>query len=171
MKKQFAIFLLLLVQGLPIFAQKATIREENIRLKTYPFSDPNPVPEINRIYPYFKFDGYTNTAIEKDWKMVVLENDFVKVFVCPSVGGKVWGAIEKSTGQEFLYFNHVAKFRNVAMRGPWTSGGLEYNFGDIGHAPSCSTPVNYKMVENPDGSVSCFVGSNFQTVDFLKLNV
>jgi tetratricopeptide (TPR) repeat protein len=159
MKKKIVLFLVLFISGLPILAQKATIREENIRLKTYPFSDPNPVPEINRIYPYFKFDGYTNTAVEKDWKMVVLENDFVKVFVCPSVGGKVWGAIEKWTGQEFLYFNHVAKFRNVAMRGPWTSGGLEYNFGDIGHAPSCSTPVNYKMVENPDGSVSCFVGS------------
>lgn len=127
--------------------------------KTYPFSDPNPVVDMNNIYPYFKFDGYTNNAIEQSWKMVVMENEYIKVFVCPEIGGKVWGAIEKSTGKEFLYYNDVVKFRNIAMRGPWTSGGLEFNFGDIGHAPSCSTPVDYKLIEHDDGSVSCIVGA------------
>jgi tetratricopeptide (TPR) repeat protein len=60
---------------------------------------------------------------------------------------------------EFLYFNNVVKFRDVAMRGPWTSGGLEYNFGDIGHIPTCATPVDYTTKENPDGSVSCITGA------------
>lgn len=127
--------------------------------KTYPFSDPSPVVEMNNIYPYFKFDGYTDIPIDQSWKMVVMENEFIKVFVCPQIGGKIWGAIEKSTGKEFLYYNDVVKFRNIAMRGPWTSGGLEFNFGDIGHAPSCSTPVDYKLLENADGSVSCIVGA------------
>ncbi len=140
-------------------AQKATIREEMLEMKTYPFSEPNPVPEIGRIYPYYSFDGYTSKPVDQKWKMVVLENDYIKVYVCPDIGGKVWGAIEKSTGKEFLYFNHVVKFRDVAMRGPWTSGGLEYNFGDIGHIPTCATPVDYLMKENPDGSVSCVVGA------------
>ncbi len=26
--------------------------------------------------------------------------------------------------------NHVLKFREIALRGPWTSGGIEFNFGD-----------------------------------------
>lgn len=142
-----------------VMAQTAKIYEKNISLKTYPYSDPNPVPEISRIYPYFYFHGYTNEGKMQDWKMVVLENDYIQVFVCPAVGGKVWGAIEKSTGKEFLYFNHVVKFRDVAMRGAWTSGGLEYNFGDIGHIPTCATPVDYTMKNNPDGSVSCVVGA------------
>ncbi|WP_373515488.1 DUF5107 domain-containing protein, partial [Persicitalea sp.] len=59
----------------------------------------------------------------------------------------------------FVYFNHVVKFRNVAMRGPWTSGGIELNFGDIGHAPTVSSPVDYATRTNTDGSVSCFVGA------------
>ena len=145
--------------SLQLNAQTAKISEEQIEFKTYPFSDPNPVPEINRIYPYFYFHGYTNQAIQQKWKMVVLENEFIKVYVCPDIGGKIWGAIEKSTGKEFLYFNHVVKFRDVAMRGAWTSGGLEYNFGDIGHIPTCATPVDYTTKENADGSVSCVVGA------------
>ncbi len=140
-------------------AQSARVYEKDISLNTYPFSDPNPVPEISRIYPYFHYQGYTNRGHMRDWKMVVLENDYIQVFVCPAVGGKVWGAVEKSTGNEFLYFNHAVKFRNVAMRGPWTSGGLEYNFGDIGHIPTCATPVDYHLKNNPDGSVSCVVGA------------
>ena len=141
------------------FGQTTKIYEELIEFKTYPFSDPNPVPEINRMYPYFYFHGYTNNAVQQKWKMVVLENEYIKVFVCPDIGGKIWGAIEKSTGKEFLYYNHVVKFRDVAMRGAWTSGGLEYNFGDIGHIPTCATPVDYSVNENQDGSVSCVVGA------------
>ncbi|MCP4975311.1 MAG: DUF5107 domain-containing protein, partial [Maribacter sp.] len=73
--------------------------------------------------------------------------------------GKVWGAIEKSTGEEFLYKNEVIKFRNIAMRGPWTSGGIEFNFGIIGHHPSTATAVDYTTRTNTDGSVSCIVGN------------
>jgi hypothetical protein len=45
------------------------------------------------------------------------------------------------------------------MRGPWTSGGIEYNLGLIGHSPSTATPVDYITRENTDGSVSCIVGN------------
>ena len=86
-----------------------------------------------------------------------LENDYIKVMVLPEIGGKIWGAIEKSTGEEFLYKNEVIKFRNIAMRGPWTSGGIEFNFGIIGHHPSTATAVDYKIQTNKDGSVSCIV--------------
>lgn len=36
---------------------EAQIREEEISLKIYPFSDPSPVPELGRFYPYKRFDG------------------------------------------------------------------------------------------------------------------
>ncbi|WP_147383980.1 DUF5107 domain-containing protein [Maribellus luteus] len=157
-KYLFVIILVLLFSKI-VFGQTTKVSEQLIEFKTYPFSDPNPVPEINRIYPYFYFHGYTNNAVQQKWKMVVLENEYIKVFVCPDIGGKIWGAIEKSTGKEFLYYNHVVKFRDVAMRGAWTSGGLEYNFGDIGHIPTCATPVDYTTKENEDGSVSCVVGA------------
>ncbi len=128
-------------------------------MKTYPFGDPNPMANIGRIYPYFRFDGYSAKSSDLEWKTVVLENPYIKLWVFPEIGGKLWGAVEKSTQKEFIYFNKVVKFRNIAMRGPWTSGGVEFNFGLIGHAPTTASPVDYLYRENPDGSVSCIIGA------------
>ena len=141
------------------FGQTAQISEKQESLKTYPFYDPNPIPEFGKIYPYYRFDGYSSVGEGKEWKMVEMENQYIKLWIVPEIGGKIWGAVEKSTGKEFIYYNHVVKFRDVAMRGPWTSGGIEMNFGVIGHAPTCSTPVDYYVRTNEDGSASCFVGA------------
>lgn len=147
-----------------VWAQEARITEEETTLTTYPYSDPNPVPAFTKarktkIYPYNLFDGYSTKSVEQKWKVVKLENDYIEVYVLPEIGGKVWGAIEKSTGNEFLYKNKVVKFRDISLRGPWTSGGIEFNFGIIGHTPSTAAPVDYKIIENADGSVSCIVGN------------
>jgi tetratricopeptide (TPR) repeat protein len=152
-------FLILCIGFLNTNAQNATIKVENMTMVTYPFSEPDPAAKMGNIYPYYRFDGYTDKGIEKEWKMVVLENEYIKVLVAPEIGGKVWAAIDKTTGKEFLYYNKVVKFRDIAMRGPWTSGGLEYNFGDIGHIPTGASPVDYVIKNNADGSVSCIVGA------------
>jgi len=135
---------------------KISVTEGYQTIKTYPFSDPNPLPAmaiskmVSSFYPYFMIDGYTNQGLNKNWKVVTLENEFITVTVLPEVGGKVWGAIEKSTGKEFVYMNHAMKFRSIAIRGPWTSGGIEHNFGlDLGHAPWAASPVDYILTNNP----------------------
>lgn len=143
-----------------VSCQEAKVYQAPLSLTTYPFSDPNPVANPGSpFYPYHTFDGYAHEGQPQEWQAVTLENKHVKVTILPEIGGKIWGAVEKSTGNEFIYFNHSVKFRNIAMRGPWTSGGIEANFGIIGHAPTCSTPVDYTTRKNPDGSVSCFIGS------------
>jgi Tfp pilus assembly protein PilF len=137
----------------------AVIHEYNKTFTTYPFSDPNPVPSFTKIYPYFRYDGFTDKPVQKEWKVVELENDFIKIMILPEIGGKIWSAIEKSTGRSFFYYNHAVKFRDIALRGPWTSGGLEANYGIMGHTPNCATPVDYTTRENADGSVSCIIGA------------
>ena len=135
-----------------------TISEE--RFRTYPFSDPDPIPATSeRRYPYFRYDGSTDCAEDCVWKIVTLENDRISVKILPEVGGKVWGAYDKVAGRDFIYANHVMKFRDIALRGPWLSGGIEFNFGIIGHSPSTSTPIDWFTRENDDGSASCFVAS------------
>ena len=136
----------------PLFAQQATVTETVETVKTYPFSDPDPVADPSDLfYPYFRFDGFSAKGTDRQWKVVSLENDYIKLTLFPEIGGKIWGAV--------IYNNHVVKFRDIAMRGPWTSGGIEFNFGIIGHAPTSSTPVDYVTRQKPDGSVSCYVSS------------
>ena len=120
-----------------------SISEEMKSIKTYPFSDPNPIPMLvkdSRLYPYHSFDGYSHEAVPQEWNVIKMENKHIEVYVLPEAGGKVWGAIDKSNGEEFIYRNEVMKFRNISLRGPWTSGGIEFNFGVIGHTPSTATP-------------------------------
>jgi tetratricopeptide (TPR) repeat protein len=137
-------------------------------IKTYPYGGPDSVPILTRatrwgkstaLYPYYFFHNFSHQPIDKSYKVVTLENDHVILWILPEVGGKIWGAVEKKSGHEFIYKNKVVKFREVALRGPWTSGGIEWNFGIIGHTPAAANNVDYLTRKNPDGSVSCFVGS------------
>ncbi|MEJ1239689.1 DUF5107 domain-containing protein [Chryseolinea sp. T2] len=154
------LFALLLIINVLAYSQNpSTLKEYKKVFRTYGFSDPDPIPKIGPVYPYFRFDGYTNKPSDREWKVVELENDYVKVMILPEVGGKIWGAWEKKSGRPFLYYNQVVKFRDVAMRGPWTSGGIEANYGIIGHTPNCATPVDYMTETKSDGSVSCYIGT------------
>jgi tetratricopeptide (TPR) repeat protein len=137
----------------------ATVREYQAEFTTYPFSDPNPIPVMGPIYPYFRFDGFTDVPVQRTWKVIDLENRWIRVSILPEIGGKIWRAIDKATGKSFIYDNHVVKFRDIAMRGPWTSGGIEANYGIIGHTPNVATPVDYVTQRGADGSVTCTIGA------------
>lgn len=78
------LFGIIIVQ-FPAFAQqnklverRAVIVEEKRKIKTYPFSDPDPTSilgygfDAETIYPYFKYDGFTRKSEYKDWTIVEL---------------------------------------------------------------------------------------------------
>lgn len=125
---------------------------------TYAFSDPNPIPQPDNVYPYHKFETFAFEPTQQVYKLVVLENDWLRVKIFPEIGGKIWSIYDKTQGKEMFYDNDVVKFREISLRGPWTSGGIEFNYGVIGHAPSCAHPVDYKVETKEDGSVSCYIG-------------
>ena len=107
LKRNLLFALLFLTQLLP--AQKAKITVETRDILTYPYSDPDPVPILaegrSEIFPYNSYNGYSLKGEMQKWKVIKLENDYIEVYVMPTDGGKVWGAIEKSTGKEFVYRN------------------------------------------------------------------
>ncbi len=151
----------------------STVTVGEMEFKTYPFSDPDPVPAVSQTrYPYFRYDRTYHEGSPAKWQTVTLENDNIRVIMLPQVGGKIWTATDRKTGRDFLFTNHVMKFRDIAMRGPWTAGGIEFNFGIIGHNPSTGTPVDWFARENPDGSASCFVAAfDYITRTFWQVEV
>ncbi len=154
MKK--SLVLLFLLSCTMAAAQTVSVKDTVIR--TYNFSDPDPVARTDRVYPYTRFNHFDFQGVDRTWKMVVLENDYLRVKIFPEIGGKIWSIYDKKQGKEMFYDNDVVKFREISLRGPWTSGGIEFNYGVIGHAPSCAHPVDWKTVNNLDGSVSCYIG-------------
>lgn len=149
--------LLLLLAANSAFAQTVTVKDTVYT--TYGFTDPNPIPLTSgNVYPYHKYESFDFDSKQKSWKVVILENDWIRVKIMPEIGGKIWSIYDKTTGNEMFYDNDVVKFREISLRGPWTSGGIEFNYGIIGHAPSCSHPVEYHTETKKDGSVSCYVG-------------
>jgi len=149
-------FCLFFISGLKA-QQVSRINETEEEYVTYPYSDPNPIPVFGKIYPYFRYEGYTTQPTKMKHKVVILENDYLRIKVFPEIGGKIWSVTDKTCGKEMFYDNKVVKFRDISLRGPWTSGGIEFNYGVIGHAPSCSFPINYMVKQNSDGSASCLI--------------
>ena len=160
MKKRNIVLLSVLAAFCAVADSRCSITQTELEFPTYGFSDPDPVAHTESpLYPYFRFDGSVAKSMPKRWKAVILENEKIKVTMLPEIGGKVWGAEDKATGRAFLYYNHVVKFRNIALRGPWCSGGIEFNFGITGHAPTSATPVDWFVRRNSDGSVSYFASA------------
>ena len=152
---------------------RVCVRHEQLTLPTYPYGDPDPVATANSgLYPYFRYDGQSAASQPRAWSAVKLSNGRIEVTAIPAIGGKVWGAKDLKTGRDFIYANDAVKFRDIAMRGPWCSGGIEFNFGLTGHAPWTVSPVDWAVRENADGSASYFFGGyEFITRTFWQVEV
>jgi len=61
--------------GVSGLVKGSVIREVERPMTTYPYSDPDPVARPGRVYPYFRFDGFTNKSEMRNWKMVELRGN------------------------------------------------------------------------------------------------
>lgn len=74
----------------------------------------------------------------------------------PELGGRIQMAYDKIKNRHFVYYNHVIKPALVGLTGPWISGGIEFNWPQH-HRPSTFLPVDWKIKNNSDGSVTVWV--------------
>ncbi|UKK48027.1 DUF5107 domain-containing protein [Prevotella sp. E9-3] len=108
------------------------------------------------VYPYPVIESISNEKVDKEWKAVFLENEYIKVMVLPELGGRIQMAYDKIKQRHFVYYNHVIKPALVGLTGPWISGGIEFNWPQH-HRPSTYLPVDCDIEENEDGSVTVWV--------------
>lgn len=146
----------------PVWAGEVSVQDVTLRIPTYPLGpdDKNPPLWSPNVYPYPMQVAIGRERVDRDYRAVVLENDYLRVIVLPELGGKLYAAHDKSNADaDFVYHNHVIRPGLVALRGAWTSGGIEWNFPTRGHTVNTFSPVQCKVRRNPDGSASCTVGT------------
>ncbi|MGZ8536817.1 MAG: DUF5107 domain-containing protein, partial [Flavisolibacter sp.] len=106
-----------------------------------------PVPtafDPNGVYPYISYSETSNRPVPKKYRFVVLENDFLKVTVCPDLGGKVYSLVHKLSGKEVLYVPDVIRYTRILPRFYFVAGGIEVSF-PISHSPTQNETVLYKI--------------------------
>jgi tetratricopeptide (TPR) repeat protein len=111
------------------------------------------------IYPYTMQDYLSRTKVDRTYKALFLENEYLKITCLPELGGRLHSVLDKTTGQDMFHLNHVIKPSMIGMRGAWISGGVEWNAGPQGHTVTCVSPVDAVVGQNADGSAYLEVGN------------
>ncbi len=145
----------------------ARIWEEKVSLPTYLVDEPDRIPRFyegrayqgaqGRIYPYPISESLSDTRVDREYDMVILENEFIRLELLPEIGGRLFGALDKTNGYNFIYRQHVIKPALIGMLGAWISGGTEWNFPHH-HRATAFMPVDYALEENEDGSRTVWIG-------------
>ena len=99
----------------------------------------------------------SNSLKRNELWILILENDYIKLCVLPDIGGRLFYATDKTDGYEIFYRQSVIKPANVGMLGAWISGGVEWNVFHH-HRATSQYPVDYRLVDNQDGSKTIWVG-------------
>ncbi|MBE6730835.1 MAG: DUF5107 domain-containing protein [Ruminococcaceae bacterium] len=116
---------------LPIFHNKNEVKVEC----SADFPDFLKVDLGNRspVLPYKMQDRYSRKRIPIKKKTIVMENSYLKAVFWPEDGGRLYSLFDKVNGRELLMSNPVYQPGNLALRNAWLSGGIEWNFGALGH--------------------------------------
>ncbi len=148
----------------------ATVTVEKLVIPTYPSPQPEEMPMFaeNRVHqrssgrPYPQkvvLDVDRKEKIDKEYTLVILENAYLSVWILPEIGGRIYAALDKTTGYDFFYRQHVIKPALIGALGSWVSGGLEFNW-PFHHRASGFMPCNFTTEEYPDGTVACHLSEH-----------
>ena len=121
--------------------------EFNKDILTHLLTPAGPLPTIqdpDGVYPYQSYVETSNRPVIKTYQFVSLENNHMKVEICPDLGGKVYSIIHKKSGKEVLYVPQVIKHTRILPRFYFVAGGIEVSF-PISHTPSQNEKVHYQL--------------------------
>lgn len=133
-------------------------------LPTYEEGAPDPNPAFDQYangrfnYPYPLRNNLTDRRTDHAWRAVFLENEYLKCWVLPDLGGHLYTCTDKISGQPMFYANPSIKKAAISYRGAWAAFGIEFNF-PVSHNWVSLSPVDFSFAENRDGSASVFVGN------------
>lgn len=121
-------------------------------LLTHALVPTGPIPtahDPDGIYPYESFSETSWRPTLKKYRMVSLENDHIRVHICPDLGGRVCSIFLKTSGIETLFFPQVIRPVRILPRQAFTGGGIELSF-PISHTPVQNSPVQCDVTRDSD---------------------
>ncbi|MGQ9547854.1 MAG: DUF5107 domain-containing protein [Roseiflexus sp.] len=131
-------------------------RETTLTLPTYDYSSAL-VPTLpgDPIHPYPRLDPARPGLLQpRTYRAVVVENRFLELTFLPELGGRLYRAVIKSTGQNIFYQNPVIKPAPFGQRGWWLgAGGLEWAAPTEEHGYLEAFPWNLALETQSDGLV------------------
>ena len=156
---------------------KVKVSVGKIIIPTYPEPAAEEMPMFaeNRVHQRTSGRPYPNKVVmqvdrthkeDREYTLVTLENEYVKIEILPEIGGRIYSALDKTTGYDYFYKQHVIKPALIGVLGSWISGGVEFNW-PFHHRASGFMPCDFKVEELPDGSAVCHLSEN-DPIDRMK---
>ena len=150
--------------------KKVTVLDEIRMMAAYdePAREQMPMFAENRVHQRSSGNPYPNKVVmqvdrlhrgEKPFRVITLENEYLRVELMPELGGRIYAAMDKRTGYDFFYRQHVIKPALIGLLGSWISGGCEFNW-PCHHRPSTFMPVDVQIEKHPDGAVTVWMSEN-----------
>lgn len=142
-------------------ASTVQVRVEDLVISTYMPAPPDKNPMFlekrvyqgssGKVYPLPFTDRIAEKPVDRRWKAIWIENEFVRAMILPELGGRVHVFQDKTNGYDLIYNQPVIKPALVGLAGPWISGGIEFNWPQH-HRPATFLPVDFEIEEHEDGS-------------------
>src|SRR5580704_5728486 len=134
------------------------VRMEDLVLPTYlpALPDKNPMflekrvyqGSSGKVYPLPFTDRIAEKPVDRKWKAVWIENEYIRALVLPEIGGRIHAIQDKTNDYDLVYNQPVIKPALVGLAGPWISGGIEFNWPQH-HRPATFLPVAFEVEAHP----------------------
>ena len=113
--------------------QKTKVTDEIRLMAAYdsPAAEEMPMFAENRVHQRSSGNPYPNKVVmrvdrahrsEKPFRIITLENEYLKIELMPELGGRIYAAMDKRTGYDFFYRQHVVKPALIGLLGSWWPG-------------------------------------------------
>jgi len=137
-----------------------------ITLPTYPYAsylreatDPNLSDYPVTVLDHTAYEASNPQPMPKKHRLIVLENRYLRLGILPDLGGRIYEATFKPTGNNEFYSNPVVKPTNWGPANPaganwWLgTGGLGWDFPVEEHGYEFGRPWGFDHVTLPNGGV------------------
>lgn len=153
--KQALMTLTLVVVAAAVVRGEVTIKSEPLTLP-YWTAEANWKTDPKSAKPLASVRGTQQPQGERTLATQVLENEYLRVQVVPELGGVVARAVYKPTGDDLFFYE--GKLKNWLAY--WESG-VKMSFPYYEHGLGTEQPASWRVIKNPDGSVTLAMWMEF----------